>query len=226
MKKELKNLRVVIFDLDDTLYNELDYVKCAMKNVANYIEDKHNLDRKVIYNRCIELLHNNGRGKIFDTIISENKIDEAASKLVEIYRNTKPQIHLYEDAIEYINYLKENQIYTAVITDGCSKVQHNKISALYLESLVDEIIITDDLKNGAKPSTLSYEIILKVFGIDTPKDCIYIGDNPKKDFIGAKKLGMNTARIIRPFGDNMKLEAKSEYDGKYHINLLTDLMKI
>lgn len=217
-------INCVIFDLDDTLYNERTYVESAMKNVAEYLSDKFMPDSEEIFTRLIDILNSEGRGHIFDTLLAEYKIDEKVSKLVEVYRDTKPQLNLYEDGEKLIKELKKRKIKTAIITDGCSKVQHNKITALNLDKIIDEIVVTDDYEGAAKPSTVPYEmVLLRMHGIEADK-CIYIGDNPTKDFIGAGKIGMQTARIIRNAGDYMKLQAEEGFGADITIHNLMEIV--
>lgn len=208
----MDNIKCVIFDLDDTLYSEITYVKQAFKNVAVYLSEKNNISFEILYERMLELLDKNGRGQIFNDIIEEYSIKENPKKLVEIYRATMPSLKLYEDARQCINLLKNKNIKLAIITDGCSQVQHNKINGLGLEEIMDCIIVTDDYENAAKPSTIPYKMIMEKLEINAPEDCVYIGDNPKKDFVGAREVGMHTARIIRSEGMFMHLEADEGYE--------------
>lgn len=216
-------IKCVIFDLDDTLYNERTYVESAMKNVAGYLSDKFALDGAELFRRLIDILDSEGRGHIFDMLLAEYKIDEKVNKLVEVYRSTKPQMNLYEDGEKLIKELKKRKISTAIITDGCSLVQHNKIEALNLDGLIDEIIVTDDYENAAKPSVVPYKMVLSRMNGIKGNQCIYIGDNPRKDFVGAGKAGMRTARIIRPIGDNMRLQAETGFEADITIYSLMEI---
>lgn len=66
-------------------------------------------------------------------------------------------------------------------------VQWNKIKGLDIESLVDRIIVTDDMgMEFWKPDKRSYLDMIEYFNV-AKNECIYIGDNPNKDFIGAKE---------------------------------------
>jgi putative hydrolase of the HAD superfamily len=57
-------------------------------------------------------------------------------------------------------------------------------------------------------------------------DCVYIGDNPNKDFITARKLGMGTVRIVRDVGDHMQTRLGKEYEADAVIYSLTELIKL
>lgn len=217
--------KCIIFDLDDTLYNERQYVMCAMRHVAEYIGEKFGMDIDNSYLELMDILDMYGRGKVFDTFIKRHGIEVSIQKLVSRYRETKPALTLYEDAESLLQELKRYGVKTGIITDGCRTVQHNKIQALRLERQIDEIIVTDDYENIAKPSVVPYQMILqRIDGIE-PKECVYIGDNPKKDFIGARKVGMMTVRIIRGMGDNMKLEPQPGYEPDIVISDLMELLQ-
>ena len=84
-----------------------------------------------------------------------------------------------------------------IITDGRPDGQRAKILALGLDSLFDEIIITDELggTEARKPSDkaflLMHERLNKISGerIDYSEMC-YVGDNTAKDFIAPESLLM------------------------------------
>ena len=67
----------------------------------------------------------------------------------------------------------------------------------------------DGEKKLSKPNEIVYETCLKELNVKS-NEAVYIGDNPLKDFIGAKKIGMKTVRIIRDKGMFMKETAPSE----------------
>lgn len=215
----------MIFDLDDTLYNERDFVYCGFKAVANYLGKEHGLNVNDIYNSTLDIFHKYGRGKIFNILCHKYDIDEDVGKLVGVYRNTVPDIELYEDGLYILKTLKGNYG-LGIITDGKNTVQWNKIKALNIEKYVDKIIVTDDYgRDYWKPSKEPYRDILNYFNIG-PKEAIYIGDNPHKDFISAKILGINTIRIIREVGDHMNTFLSDKYEADYKINSLTEIEKI
>jgi len=219
-------MKAVIFDLDDTLYQELSFVGAAFHQVACYLNLKYQIPADDVFAYMRKCLARQGRGRIFNSVCEHFTIQEPVSELVSIYRNTKPKLTLYTDADEILSFLRERGCLLGVLTDGASVVQHNKVEALNLYKLVDEIMITDDYGEGyQKPGTKGFEKLLQEFDC-RPEEAMYVGDNPKKDFIGARALGMQTVRIIRPIGDNMKLPAEPEYEADVTIQLLTQLKEM
>ncbi|MBE5852439.1 MAG: HAD family hydrolase [Lachnospiraceae bacterium] len=222
-------VKAVIFDLDDTLYNELDYVLQGFRNVAEYLGKEYSVDVDEVHERMCKILREQGRGKIFDSICEAYHITAPVKKLVEIYRATKPKLFLYPDAEEVLNKLRQKNMKIGLITDGCSQVQHQKIDALYLNDLMDAVLATDDLGKDeegnpyCKPNKRVYEFVLEKLQCK-PQDAIYIGDNPQKDFVGAKALGMKTLRIVREMGDHMHEQVESEYEADVTIHNLTECM--
>src|SRR5690554_4622228 len=224
-------IKAIIFDLDDTLYYELDYVKSGFRAVSNYISSKYGVSEDEFYQALLNILEKEGRGKTFDFVLESFYLPKSeVKKMLEIYRSHFPEgIRLYKDA-EFIlkKIKKDNKYKTGLITDGNSQVQWNKIKSLGLKELVDEIIVTDDFGiDKRKPHSFSYLKMLDVFRIKTG-EAIYIGDNPLKDFITARKLGMRTIRVLRKKGMhiNKRMDNTSEADTKiYSLYALNNLLK-
>ena len=231
-------IKAVLFDLDDTLYCEYDYVDQAFRSVAEKICSE--LEKKTqlkeagacsvsnIHRRMWELLEENGRGRIFDDICAEYGVKIPISELVSVYRSTKPILRLYPDAEQILIYLQDKKIMTGLITDGCSQVQHAKINAIAMLRSMDVILATDDLgkdetgKPYCKPNPYVYQYCLEKLGCE-PSEAVYVGDNPAKDFHGARSLGMKTVRIVRMEGDHMKDIAEEGKEADHVIHTLLEL---
>lgn len=210
-------IKAIIFDLDDTLYEEKTYVLDGFKKVSKYLMYKYNLEEENLYNEMIKILGEDGRGSVFDKICYKYGLEQNIEELVEIYRENKPKINLYDDAQEILKWARSNEYKIGIITDGMSKMQWNKIKSLGMESIIDEIVVSDDLgRENWKPSIKPYLKILEKLKIK-PNNAIYVGDNPNKDFIGAKKIGVKTIRIIRDKGDHMKMMLNDEYEADFNI---------
>ncbi|EKQ51128.1 MULTISPECIES: HAD-IA family hydrolase [unclassified Clostridium] len=219
-------IKALIFDLDDTLYYEKAYVLGAFKEVAYYLGSKYGENLEQLYTRMEEILKEHGRGKIFNIICEEMNFEEDIEELVNIYRNSKPKLKLYKDSKEFLIWARKQGYKLGIITDGCSKVQWNKIKSLDIQDLVDKIIVTDDLgKEFWKPHVRSYLDMINHFSISRD-ECIYIGDNPNKDFIGARKLGIKTIRIIREKGDHINTFLDIEYEADFKINDFSEVKRL
>ncbi|MTI59291.1 MAG: HAD-IA family hydrolase [Firmicutes bacterium] len=219
-------VKAVIFDLDDTLYYELDYVKSGFRAVSEYIAFRYQVDKDEFYQELLNILEIEGRGKTFNIALERFVIPAAElKKMIDVYRSHHPEnIRLYEDAVEILNRcLKEKRYKIGIITDGNSEVQWNKIKSLGLKEKVDQIIVTDDFGvNKRKPHFFSYQRMLELLQVKA-EEAVYVGDNPVKDFINARELGMKTVRIIREHGMHIDKRMAVKYEADYEINTLNDL---
>ena len=64
---------------------------------------------------------------------------------LKVYRRHKTKIHLYDGVKELLKSLRQKELRIGIITDGRPECQRNKIEALGLNKMVDDIIITDEL---------------------------------------------------------------------------------
>ena len=229
MRLDSERITTYIFDLDDTLYDEETYVISALSNVCKYLSKKYQINYDEILDYCLKSIRDEGRGNTFNKLCSAFSLDENIQDLVKIYRETRPVLVLYEDSKDLFKELQLSNKLIGIITDGNAKVQTNKIQALGLDCIADAIIVTDEYSQGdnsplSKPDERVYKMCLDRLGVNA-KEAVYIGDNPLKDFAGAKKIGMKTVRIIRDKGMFMKEKAPSkEYEADYTIHSLIELI--
>lgn len=218
-------LKVIIFDLDDTLYKEMTFVKSGFKAVAGYIGGKFKINKNEFSKVLKQILEKEGRGHIFNIALKKYNLynEELLKQLIEVYRSHKPNIKPYLDAKNLLTSLKK-KYKLALITDGLGYIQRNKVKALGIEKFFDLIIYTDDWdKQKSKPNKFSLKKVLSHFNI-TPKETIVIGDNPRKDFLGAKALGVKTIRILR--GRYRSLKVSNNLDANYKVGKFKKIPKI
>lgn len=176
-------IKGVIFDLDDTLYSEKQYVRSGYKKIGEYLEKEDAADKLWIYFKA-------GKPAI-DEYLEEIDEVEKKSECLNLYRNQLPEITLYDGVEEMIKNLKNRGIKVGIISDGRPEGQRNKIKALGLDGLIDDIIITDELGGTQfrKPNDISFRIMQNRWRIPF-EQIMYVGDNPNKDFHAPKQLGM------------------------------------
>ncbi len=195
-KEYLLQHAVVLFDLDDTLYPEKDYVRSGYREISRHYTEIENMTDK------LWSAFENGEKAIDSVLHREGLLSpEAISYCLNIYRKHQPKITIYPDAAELICTLKAHGIRLGLITDGRPEGQHAKIKALEIEQYFEKIIITDELGSVGfrKPDTKAFEEMQKYFNVPY-SSMVYVGDNPKKDFIAPKQLGMNSVYFKNPDG--------------------------
>ena len=84
----------IVFDLDDTLYKEIDFVKSAYIYINSYINSRYNLDLSKNIKKCLA-----GEVNFFDLINSKLHPDQSfpIEKYLELYRFHYPEIKLSKD---------------------------------------------------------------------------------------------------------------------------------
>ena len=192
----------VIFDLDDTLYSEKEYVKSGYRAVSKYLGGGYE-------NR---LWHFFKAGKpAIDELLNEIGRKGEKEEILNVYRSHKPDIHLYPGVAEMIEDLKAKGIKVGIITDGRPEGQRNKLEALGL--LVDDVIITDELGGVQfrKPCDIAFRIMITRWRLN-PADVVYVGDNPVKDFQAPQQLGMKSMLVKNEDGIYQK-KVDDTYDG-------------
>jgi putative hydrolase of the HAD superfamily len=186
---DLSNFDVVVFDLDDTLYSEKDYVLSGYRYLADLIE---RLYSKITYQSFLDAITKN-KADVFDYVIAENGLPVSLKQhLILAYRYHAPIISLHAGVIEVFNELKTKAIPMYLITDGRGVTQRLKISSLGIEGFFEDIYISEEVGAG-KPELKSFAAIDL---IHPQKSIVYIADNPKKDFIAPKELGWKSVGIL------------------------------
>lgn len=220
-------MKAVIFDLDDTLYPEIEYVFSGYREVAKKLAVRQVDSEDVLYERMKQLFKEDSKmvfNRLLDTYgIKYEKAD--VMELIDVYRDHLPDIHYHEDAMSAVCLIREKGIKTGILTDGYAVTQRQKLKALKADDIFDVIVVTDELGREAwKPSKVGFEKAAEELGC-TLKDMIYVGDNPNKDFYVSRTAGVRTARITRKNGvytDAPYFEGVRE---DYRLETLSDIVK-
>jgi putative hydrolase of the HAD superfamily len=181
---------IIIFDLDDTLYDELSFVYSGFRAVSKHLNKTLLVNETDVYLFMVNELRENGRGKVFDkTIVNffgkSNK--RLVRELLSVYRKHKPDIFISEEVESILSKLsKEYKLY--LVTDGNLNTQRNKIKSLNLSKYFVKCIPTRNFGLDAeKPSMKVFEYIRKKENCSSK--IMYIGDNPRKDFFAVNSMG-------------------------------------
>lgn len=189
---------IVAFDLDDTLYRELDYVESGFRAVADHVSALHPITSDEAYELLIESVERDGRGRQFDDLLRAIGAFSVRKRdlLVQVYRQHKPRIELPAESGYILRALAAEGHRLFLVTDGNHHVQNRKVEALGLRSYVEHVYLTGRYGRGAtKPGTRVFELMLARTRAEAA-DLVYVGDNPRKDFIGVRSLGGSTIRVL------------------------------
>ena len=180
--------RVVVFDLDDTLYKEQDYLLSAYREIAAKIESRYGFDG--IFDQMLKWWQEGEN--VFQRLVSYCS-QSTVNDLLTIYRSHVPDIRLDEETKCQLGRLHQHAV-LGLITDGRSLTQRHKVDALGLSAYMDEKDILISEETGfEKPSEAPFLHFMERYHSRT---YYYMGDNPAKDFVAPNHLGWTTICLL------------------------------
>lgn len=221
MRVDFNSDMVVVFDLDDTLYEEHEYRKSGILFIINIVTSlyKHSVHQSPLF--IDELIKSDDFiGRLIDVYELPSSVKES---LLWIYRTHRPLIKLKPHVKKVINSLETVCKSVIILTDGRSVTQRLKIKSLGLNRL--PLYISEEF-SSEKPSPDRFLKIENEFG---HSNYVYIADNPQKDFLAPNSLGWKTIGL-----KNSKVNIHSqkfdnlskEYWPNMWIDSLSDLLTL
>jgi len=212
-KNDINTKCGVLFDFDGTLINSFSCRPLAHAEVAKILtnfEREHGLDvseetmvsilftlenemtNNCIYDRKIWFSEAIKRHCGLSIAIPENILDKAIACYWETIISNS---FLYPHVKELLAYFK-NSVSLGMIsdTDGPIGMKARRIRESGIQDFFDSIIVSGENENELKPSRQPFVKTCQLLDV-LPVNCVYIGDNPAVDIVGAKKIGMKTIII-------------------------------
>ena len=206
---------ILAFDLDDTLYSEHSFVLSGFRKVAHIIASSCGVSEVLVLQELISELRENGRGKIFDSVLLNHDVFSQGllGECIVEYQNHRPDIVLFPGALEILGDDKNMPKY--LVTDGNPMTQNNKVDALGIRNFFSEVFTTWSFgREFAKPSLRVFEEILRRENC-TFEELVYVADDPNKDFVSLNKAGAITVRVLT--GRFSSLQPSVGFDAKFTI---------
>lgn len=194
-------MKVIVFDMDDTLYDQMMPFRQAYKQIFGNRFDV-NVDKLFQLSRkhSDELFLPSQRGEISMEEVFIYRIqkafedmniaitDDEALQFQKLYEYGQAHIEMREKIPEILTVCKKKKK-LGLISNGPSEHQWNKIKQLGVLEWIERehIFISADL-NMAKPDAAIFLYVSDYFKVK-PEQCLYIGDNYYNDVVGAKNAG-------------------------------------
>ncbi len=227
----------VVFDLDDTLYDEIEYCRSGFTTVSQFLADLSGAPPAERIFDCLWKQFTAGnRTKTFNAALDElarqkkgglgmSYDDKLIGELIEIYRNHTPKITLPADSRDVLSQLSGK--YTlALLTDGFLPAQQLKVQALGIEKYFKCIIYTEQLgREFWKPSPVGFEKLMQTLNVK-PQIIAWVADNEKKDFITPNKLGFFTIQLDRPARIHLESGTEPGTAAQYAIRKISQLPQL
>ena len=192
----MRPLRAVLFDLDDTLFEQETWLSGAWDAVAAAARPQqveYLALRTALSDMCAE---RSGSGTIIDrALVRVGRSDIAVAPLLARFRAHAPErLTPYRGVIDALEALRTH-VAIGLVTDGNPTIQRNKLRALGLEARFDIVVLTDELgREHRKPSPVALLAALTALGVDA-RDAVFVGDHPEKDIAAAAAAGMRAIRV-------------------------------
>jgi len=198
-----RNLKAVLFDVDDTLFPSSEFAEMARQSAVRAMVDaglevEFDLAMEELLDVVAEFTSNYGNH--FDQLVvrlGDNLRDGVHRALVvaagvRAYHDTKAELRPFPDAVRCIDELRKTNLQRGILTNGLTIKQAEKLIRLDLQHAFSPgaIFISEDL-GVAKPHQRIFGIACKRLGRQ-PREVLYIGDNPVKDIDAAHEAGLVT----------------------------------
>ncbi len=219
----------IVFDLDDTLYYEAEYVESARREIARRIAlrfpEAGLTEEEMVGIMSRYPIHGPGA---FDALHAA--LPPEVSQIADIqwmrrvYRSHTPSISLKPEVEATLATLRSRGATLGLITDGRVETQSLKIEALGIGRFVDkERISVSEAIGAEKYSPVPFERMERLTPGCTHR--IYVGDNLAKDFIHPKAMGWHTVRIEHPVsGPAIFAAGIDKYPEKNHAAVTIDTL--
>lgn len=205
-----------VFDLDDTIYMEYNYKKSGIKYILKVLKN-------LGFNYKFNLMYLMSLDDPFQHIIEKLSLPRhSVNNLIWQYRLHKPNIKLNEKTNKLIKYLNYKSAGIAILTDGRSFSQRQKLISL---GLIKYPFYISEEYNDKKPQLKRLKLIMKTFNAE---NYVYVGDNVNKDFFGPNKLKWLTIGLKKSNLNihKTKKNLSKNFYPKKKIDKITDLNKL
>jgi putative hydrolase of the HAD superfamily len=190
----------VVFDLDDTLYLERDYVKSGFRAVAERVAAGNGALAEAAFSLMWADFLVGARGTTFNTLLARfpQLSGYSVADLVGCYREHAPDIDFLPEVEALLLELRAVGARLAVISDGPLVSQAAKAAALGVSRYAAPVVLTDIWGQSYwKPHVRAFEHVAEALSLP-PQRLLYVGDNPEKDFHAPTHLGWRSVRLMLP----------------------------
>ena len=194
------NERVVFFDVDGTLLDTSAFAETARKAAIGLMVDNGlPLDKDEAYGVLKTIIREKGSnyGKHFN-VLTQVVLGHEDPMLVALgmitYHNVKfAHLRPFADTIEALIYLTSQGYRLAVISNGITIKQWEKLVRLNVYSFFDEVITSEEVGKD-KPDKLIYDVALRKMN-GNPEKSVMVGNKFKEDALGAVNAGLSAILV-------------------------------
>jgi putative hydrolase of the HAD superfamily len=189
-------IAAVLFDLDDTLYDQQQWLDGAWHAVADRAGpsgvDAGEFERVL---RDVAAVGSDRGGIIDQALVLLGASTVPVEPLVAAFRAyAPPHLDAYPGVAEALEQLG-HRVPLGLVSDGDPTVQRNKLAALGLAPRFASMVLSDEWGRACrKPDPRPFRVALDELGVPAG-DTVYIGDRPAEDVAGPASVGMPAIRV-------------------------------
>ncbi|MFA6035876.1 MAG: HAD family hydrolase [Candidatus Micrarchaeia archaeon] len=197
------SLKVVLVDIDETMFNTKAFSKMArMKALRAMRKEGMKAGIANAYAMLMKIVKQYGPnysdhfGKLLGKL-GEGRNSRIIAAGIAAYHGTKVKISPYSDSVKALRLMKRAGLKVYAATEGRAVKQWDKLVRLGLQDEIDGAFISEELGVGKSPEF--YRRIARKLRI-APKSILMAGDKLERDYLPARKAGMNAVLVLRKGG--------------------------
>lgn len=233
--------KTIIFDLDDTLTNDLENTRNAFRVAMNFRNQEFTEEDFLRFHEIdVKTWRDRAAGKII-TPYEDDKVKKTewirASRFIKFFgeenisyqeavetnnaymEGMKEKVVARPGALETIKYLSEQGYRLAIATNGPKIPLQTKIEKLGIANYINTVFSSEEV-GFMKPFREFYDGLMKKLEITDRSEVLFVGDDLEKDIRGGIENGLDTCWC------NYNNEINNKYRCKYQIRKLEDLKGI
>jgi putative hydrolase of the HAD superfamily len=189
----------VLFDLDDTLFDQSHFFAGAFAAAAAECGSAA-APRVAAELAAVTRERTSGGSGIFEEALRRAGLapdPERLRRMAEAYLAHRPERLSPYEGVEAMLAALAARWPLGLVSDGPAATQAAKLAALGIGHYFTAVVFSDALGGAAarKPSPVPFLAALDELRV-APERAVYVGDNPRRDFVGARALGLLTVRVL------------------------------
>ncbi len=174
-----KNKKAVVFDFDNTLYPEKDYLYQVYYLIGQFIEYQEGHEHERVTRFLVDEFEKSGRKNLFDKLIERYSLaPEYMENCLRLLRTAKLPLKLvlFENMKDLLKKLIADEKKIFILTNGNPEQQFNKIMQVEWHGLQHHIQVYFSNEFKPKPAPDGMIHLLKENNLH-PEDVVFIGDS-------------------------------------------------
>jgi len=231
IKEELK---AVLFDIDDTLFDRKNAVKKVIRRIIKKLPDLFSgIPQEKIFKAFHEadqmILEDFNKGESGDVVRDKRSrrflktlgLDEDFSdRITTMYISAYPDVSTpVQEAKEVVERLAEKYS-LGVISNAFPDIQYHKLEGIGVRNLFQLILLSEEV-GIRKPQGAIFQKAAELLNVQ-PYECLFVGDSYDTDIVGAKKAGMKACW----FNSDGKKVPDEDIKPDFEITALSELLSI